>query len=202
MEEQFIFKHVRKNNSYLQSDEYANDTEIVITLNGEQNLTQVFEAFKGYLQAVGFCLRMGDRIDIVNDEVLDSADDVWDDEDKDEESWEDPGYEEKDSVSKWDEESESEEMPVFDVPQSEYGSEPYELSTVDYDEYAKVHNGATVTALHEMPQIDTKLTKLHDAIIPFLENLKKDPEKTMLRWPNRTEVINSQINKIRKIIGE
>ena len=197
MEEQFVFKHVRKNNSYIQSDEFANDTEIVITLNGEQNLTQVLEAFKGYLQAVGFCLKMDDRIDVVNDfEDLDETDDEG------EESWEGSGYEEEDSVSEWDQESELEEMPVFDVPQSEYGSEPYEFSSVDYDEYAKVHNGGTVTALQEMPQIDTKLTKLHDAIIPFLENLKKDPEKTMLRWPNRTEVINSQINKIRKIIGE
>ena len=173
MEEQFVFKYVRKNNSYVQSDEFANDTEIVITLNGEQNLTQVLEAFKGYLQAVGFCLKMDDRIDVVNDfEDLDETDVEI------EESWE--------------------------------GSGP------GHEEFSLVHNGGYNTELQEYdttsgkdldesfvePYIDTKLLELKGAIIPFLENLKKDPDKTMLRWPNRAEVIDQQIEKIKKIIGE
>ena len=190
MEEQFVFKHVRKNNSYLQSDECANDTEIVITLNGEQNLTQVFEAFKGYLQAVGFCLKMDDRIDIVNDEVLDSADevldsadDVWDDEDEDEdkseESWEGPGHQE------------------FSLVRN--GGYNTELQERKYDDTT---SGKDLDESFVEPYIDTKLLELEAAIIPFLENLKKDPEKTMLRWPNRADVIDQQIEKIKKIIGE
>jgi len=189
MEEQFVFKHVRKNNSYLKSDEYANDTEIVITLNGEQNLTQVFEAFKGYLQAVGFCLKMDDRIDIVNDivndEVPSSADDVWDDEDEDEdedkseESWEGPGHQE------------------FSLVRN--GGYNTELQERKYDDTT---SGKDLDESFVEPYIDTKLLELEAAIIPFLENLKKDPEKTMLRWPNRADVIDQQIEKIKKIIGE
>lgn len=51
-------------------------------------------------------------------------------------------------------------------------------------------------------QIDgSKLTELENTILPFLENLKKDPEKTMLRWPNREQIINQQIQKIKSIMG-
>jgi hypothetical protein len=33
-------------------------------------------------------------------------------------------------------------------------------------------------------------------IIPFLKNLLKNPEKETIKWPNRQEPINSQIEKI------
>jgi hypothetical protein len=49
------------------------------------------------------------------------------------------------------------------------------------------------------PYIDAQ--KLKDAVIPFLENLKKDPEKVLLRWPNRASVIEDKISEINEILS-
>lgn len=47
-----------------------------------------------------------------------------------------------------------------------------------------------------------KLQKVGDIVIPFMENLMRDPEKVMIRWPNRAEVVQKQLNKILSIINE
>lgn len=48
----------------------------------------------------------------------------------------------------------------------------------------------------------SKLNQVADTIIPFLESLKRDPEKIMIRWPNRANIIDEHLNKIKNIIGE
>ena len=45
-------------------------------------------------------------------------------------------------------------------------------------------------------QYKQKLNKLELMIIPLLTNLKKNPEKEYIFWPNRTTVLDSQIEKI------
>jgi hypothetical protein len=35
-----------------------------------------------------------------------------------------------------------------------------------------------------------------------MENLMKDPEKVMIRWPNRKEVVEKQLKKILAIVNE
>ena len=217
MEEQFVFKHVRKNNSYLQSDEYANDTEIVITLNGEQNLTQVFEAFKGYLQAVGFCLKMDDRIDVVNDfenhDRLGSGT---------EESWNGPGHEEEGLTPQsddedWDSEY-NENIKVHNggelySPDVKFTSDiNYDVrSEKDFEEneseyFLDKETGTVFKAQEDNPFIDStytdKLTALENEILPFLETLKQNPEKAMLRWPNRAADVEKKLLAIRDILGE
>ena len=37
---------------------------------------------------------------------------------------------------------------------------------------------------------------LEKMIIPVLKNLMKNPENDTIKWPNRTDAIQSQINKI------
>jgi hypothetical protein len=44
-----------------------------------------------------------------------------------------------------------------------------------------------------------KLLKLEDLIIPLLNNLMKNPEKEYIKWPNRVEKIQAQIQKILEI---
>ena len=44
-----------------------------------------------------------------------------------------------------------------------------------------------------------KLDKLYNAITPLLTNLKKNPEKDYIFWPNREEIINKQIARIQDI---
>lgn len=48
-------------------------------------------------------------------------------------------------------------------------------------------------------KVKEKMQQLEKLILPFLENLLKNPEKEYIHWPNRTEVIKSQIDKITKI---
>lgn len=44
-----------------------------------------------------------------------------------------------------------------------------------------------------------RLDKLYAAIQPLLSNLKKDPEKTSIKWPNRVEKVEAFEEHIRKI---
>ena len=44
--------------------------------------------------------------------------------------------------------------------------------------------------------------EMADTILPFLESLKKDPDKAMIRWNNREDVVNSKIKEIEKILSK
>jgi hypothetical protein len=44
-----------------------------------------------------------------------------------------------------------------------------------------------------------RLLQVEKLILPFLTNLTKDPEKVMIKWPNRKEVVEKQITKLLKI---
>jgi hypothetical protein len=41
-----------------------------------------------------------------------------------------------------------------------------------------------------------KLHEVEAIIVPFLTNLMKDPDKVMIKWPNRKEIVEKQLNKI------
>ena len=45
-----------------------------------------------------------------------------------------------------------------------------------------------------------RLDKLYNAIVPLLNNLKKNPEKEYILWPNRTEKIEEFEDHIAGII--
>ena len=45
-------------------------------------------------------------------------------------------------------------------------------------------------------QYKQKLNQIELMIIPLSNNLKKNPEKEYIFWPNRTSVLDSQIEKI------
>lgn len=47
--------------------------------------------------------------------------------------------------------------------------------------------------------IATKLRDLEDLVLPLLINLKKNPEKDYIHWPNRTAIIDKQIEKIKAV---
>lgn len=55
-------------------------------------------------------------------------------------------------------------------------------------------NSAMVTAIEE--KYKAKLKEVEGMILPLLINLKKNPEKPIINWPNRETVINKQIEKI------
>jgi len=45
---------------------------------------------------------------------------------------------------------------------------------------------------------EDKLAKLYDAILPLLQNLKKNPEKEYIKWPNRVK----KVEEFEKMISE
>lgn len=58
-------------------------------------------------------------------------------------------------------------------------------------------NSAMVAAIEE--KYKAKLKEVEGMILPLLLNLKKNPEKAYIHWPNRTPVIDKQIEKITKV---
>jgi hypothetical protein len=50
--------------------------------------------------------------------------------------------------------------------------------------------------------VKNKLEGLRDLYSPLLENLKRDPDKQYIYWPNRTEKIDKFIEKIEVYIKE
>lgn len=48
--------------------------------------------------------------------------------------------------------------------------------------------------------LEIRLKLLHSAIIPFLDNLCKNPEKTTIHWPNRVEKIQEYKQKLKLIV--
>jgi hypothetical protein len=58
-------------------------------------------------------------------------------------------------------------------------------------------NSAMVTAIEE--KYKAKLIELEGLIMPLLINLKKNPDKPIINWPNRVAVIDKQIEKITKV---
>ena len=47
--------------------------------------------------------------------------------------------------------------------------------------------------------VASKLKEVEDLILPLLYNLMKNPEKEYIHWPNRTPIIDAQIDKITAI---
>jgi hypothetical protein len=54
---------------------------------------------------------------------------------------------------------------------------------------------AGATALNTQEKLD----KLYNAIAPLLTNLKKNPEKEYILWPNRVEKVDQFEDMLRKI---
>ena len=76
------------------------------------------------------------------------------------------------------------------------------FTAVDEDELNAVQEAktqiqeATGTATGNQERLD----KLYNAIVPLLNNLKKNPEKEYILWPNRTEKIEEFEDHIAGII--
>lgn len=48
----------------------------------------------------------------------------------------------------------------------------------------------------EVNDLKKRLSAIHKIFLPLLENLAKDPDRPMIKWPNRKEVIDKQIKKL------
>jgi len=51
----------------------------------------------------------------------------------------------------------------------------------------------------EIDDLKDRLHALQKIFLPFLENLGKDADKPMIKWPNRKEILDKQIKKLMNI---
>jgi predicted nucleic acid-binding Zn-ribbon protein len=51
----------------------------------------------------------------------------------------------------------------------------------------------------EIDDLKSRIRKLDEMFLPFLQNLAKEPDKAMIKWPNRADVVNKQIAKMKQI---
>lgn len=73
----------------------------------------------------------------------------------------------------------------------------------DYEEVKEVSNKLQrdhQDTLKEVKDLETRLDLLHRSIIPFLDNLCKNPEKSTIHWPNRVEKIEQYKQKLQRIV--
>ena len=59
----------------------------------------------------------------------------------------------------------------------------------------------TQVSSQTVQDLEEKLDRLYNAILPLLSNLKKNPEKEYIYWPNRAQKMNDFITKVKKIVN-
>mgnify|MGYP001342276576 FL=1 len=75
------------------------------------------------------------------------------------------------------------------------------FTAVDEDELEAVQKVTQKAAAVESTATTTqeKLDKLYNAVIPLLNNLKKNPEKEYILWPNRLTKVEAFEDHLQKI---
>jgi hypothetical protein len=86
---------------------------------------------------------------------------------------------------------------MTDEPLFDFG-----FTIVDEQELEVVQTTAASAATAEATasSYEEKVNKLYNAILPLLSNLKKNPEKDYIYWPNRTEKVEQFEDMIANII--
>ena len=76
------------------------------------------------------------------------------------------------------------------------------FTAVDENELEAVQKVTADASIVSASQLETeeKLNKLYNAILPLLTNLKKNPEKEYILWPDRTAKIEAFEDHISEII--
>ena len=52
----------------------------------------------------------------------------------------------------------------------------------------------------KIEELENRMHLLYSSIIPFLDNLCKNPEKSTIHWPNRVEKIKEYKIKLKQIV--
>lgn len=80
---------------------------------------------------------------------------------------------------------------IFDFGFTAVDEEELQAVQVAKDTVQKLDTGLNVT--------QEKLDKLYNAITPLLENLKRNPEKEYILWPNRLSKVEAFETHLQKI---
>lgn len=75
------------------------------------------------------------------------------------------------------------------------------FTAVDEEELQAVQKTAALASDAEQLALTTqeRLDKLYNAVVPLLNNLKKNPEKEYILWPNRLQKVEEFEDHLQKI---
>ena len=83
--------------------------------------------------------------------------------------------------------------------EEDFGFSFIDESEIDSEIKRVAEDAAEEAAAQVEMSYKERLLQVEKLILPFLTNLTKDPEKVMIKWPNRKEVVEKQITKLLKI---
>lgn len=85
----------------------------------------------------------------------------------------------------------------IDIDEFDFG-----FTAVDESELEAVQKATTKveSTSSKAEEAEEKLNKLYNAILPLLSNLKKNPEKEYILWPNRVEKVEQFEDLISAIV--
>jgi len=77
------------------------------------------------------------------------------------------------------------------------------FTAVDENELEAVQKASTTaqSATQSVEQLEAKVNDLYNAVLPLLTNLKKNPEKEYIHWPNRVKKVEEFETYISKIVS-
>jgi len=83
----------------------------------------------------------------------------------------------------------------------EFNFDDFGFTAVDEDELEVVQRATEVVKVtsSNADQLQSKIDKLYNAIIPLLNNLKQNPEKEYILWPKRLEKVEQFEDYLQKI---
>lgn len=71
-----------------------------------------------------------------------------------------------------------------------------------YEEVSKAKNNLQTeytSTIEQVEDLQNRVDLLYSSILPFLDNLCKNPEKSTIHWPNRVEKIEQFKKKLKQI---
>ena len=88
-------------------------------------------------------------------------------------------------------------MSDIDLDKFDFG-----FTAVDEDELEVVQKQSQKleSTSGKAEELEDKLNKLYNSILPLLSNLKKNPEKDYIYWPKRTEKVEQFEDLIAEIV--
>lgn len=74
-----------------------------------------------------------------------------------------------------------------------------DLNNVENDFGFTFVDESEISKSADLDELKIRLTKLRKMFLPLLENLNKNPDKDMIKWPNRKELLDKQIKLLKEL---
>lgn len=67
------------------------------------------------------------------------------------------------------------------------------------EEEIMITNTQHLSLTEQVEDLKQRLHAVNTIFMPLLDNLSKDPDKPMIKWPNRKEILDKQIKKLKSL---